>query len=171
MEHDASPQVEQLKPQGPSAKAIAKEVKVGLSSSGGGQFFIPAGPTVGTSVASSGTANTYGSWVELEDVTGADLFIIGALVTTPSFSATYVQLDIGVGASGSESSVGEAVKLAGVAGATQTTDLTYGASPVTPWIPVAANKRITCRTADNEATANAHPITLICINQSDVVRF
>lgn len=135
--------------------------------SGGGNFLIPTGPAVGTTVASSASANTYGSWTEMTASTSAALYIVGVSIEFEDLTnAGYIQLDIGTGAGGAESSVGETkVDPDGTA---------YGGGafvPIIPWIAVAASTRIACRTADVEAAANNHKITLHCINQSDVVTF
>ena len=163
MEQD-NPQVAELVPKPASAKAIAKEVKVGLRSAGGGQFLIPTGPSVGTTVA-SGSANAYGSWVEMSSAVGADIFVLGARVRSPNQEA-YLQLDVGIGASGAESSIGE-LTFDGQVGASDGGNNTVLFSfPV----PVSNGTRLAARTADNGATTSIS-VMLTCINQSDVVKF
>jgi hypothetical protein len=58
-----------------------------------------------TSAASSATANTYGAWVQVIASTTEDYYVTGvscALVYLASGSLDYYQLDIGLGAAGSE---------------------------------------------------------------------
>lgn len=170
---------------GPGATAIAASdiddrrasVSGSKKTTGGGYFMIPAGPADGTSVAQSASANTYGSWVEMIASTSAAIFVVGVLVqpvVAAQATRQYVQVDIGTGAGGAESSVGEAKfdLAAAVAGG--------GAGPwsaaVPPIIfpapiPVAISTRIACRTASDEASANDHQVSLICINQADLVTF
>ena len=141
------------------------------TASTGNYFLIPTGPAAGTSLASSASANTYGSWVEMVASTSAALFIVGVVLNTASDATNmaYLQLDLGVGAGASEVSVGEFY-------ATSPVDTTTGDPPV--WqgqplfpIPVAAGVRIAARMADAEAAANTVLLTLICINQSDLASF
>ncbi len=151
-----------------SGYAWSSIVGAGLKASGGGQFFLPTGPSAGTAVA-SGTTDTYGSWVEFDAVVAAALYVVGVLVRDISTLAAYVQVDIGVGEAASEVSVGEAAKFSGSSGNTEILNLTHPQAPISPWIPIATGVRLAVRTADNEATNNAWPVTLICILQSDVV--
>lgn len=140
-------------------------------SSGGGTFLIPTGPAVHTTVTSAAGANTYGSWVEMLAATSAAIYIIGVVVNPSNGSGpqypSYVQVDIGTGAGGAESSVGEFK--------TPERVLDYGAGsvmlPVDFPIPVATSTRIACRTADSMTVTGTHTISLIAINQSDVVTF
>ena len=133
-----------------------------LKTSGGGYFFLPTGPAVGTIVQSSASANTYGSWVEFDASTAAALYVVGATIgNIDTTNSGYVQLDVGTG---STTSVGEWKW-----DYASSTD----AGPLQvefPFpIPVAASTRIACRTADVEAVANSHLVTLICILQTDLV--
>ena len=140
------------------------------TASTGNYFLIPAGPAAGTAVASSASANTYGAWVEMAASTSAAIFILGYNLTNPDqTNASYVQLDIGIGAGASEVSVGEVKTQEN--GSSNIADGSNDDHWFTYPIPVATGTRIACRTADNEAGANAHLITLICINQSDLANF
>lgn len=130
-----------------------------LKTASGGFFLIPTGPSAGTVVASSATNNTYGSWVEMIASTSAAIYIVGIIVgLAPVTSITYVQLDIGTGAGGSETSIGEA-KL--------NDDAKFYTLPFP--IPVAASTRIACRTANDGSTTVNWPVALLCINQADLV--
>ena len=131
--------------------------------SSGGYFLIPSGPAAGVTVASSTSANTYGSWVELEDSTSAAIFIVGYIMRDSSFGADYAQLDLGTGAEAAESSIGESYQPAGTAA-----DLFRSEYFPFP-IPVATSTRIAARTADNTTTAEGITVSLICINQADLV--
>ena len=126
----------------------------------GNYFMIPAGPSRGTSVASSTSADTYGSWVEVEASTAAAIWIVGVNLEA-SGAPAYVQIEIGTGAT--PTSVGE-VKASG----TTNTNGTSNYVPLLFPIPVPTTTSIDIRTADNEAIANGHWLSLFCINQSDV---
>ena len=129
----------------------------------GGYYLIPAGPATGTTVTSSSSADTYGSWTEMRAASGNALYIVGVMMRANA-SALYTQLDIGTGAAASETSVGE-TKLGndGTAssGGFQTMYFPYP-------IAVAANTRIACRTADEDASARNANVTLIVVDQADV---
>ena len=140
----------------------------GLKTSGGGYYLIPAGPSIGTAVTSSASADTYGSWTQMRAASGNALYIVGLDVKpADNSSLDYIQIDIGTGGAGSETSVGEAKTIArlhtnGSQWGTYKIELPYP-------IPVAASTRIACRTADDVASALAHEITLHVIDQADVV--
>lgn len=130
----------------------------------GGYFLIPAGPSAGITVTKHANADTYGSWAEMEDSTAAALFIVGVLVEDIGVSSfTYIQLDIGVGAAASEVSVGEVKRgEAAASGHNHPVMLPYP-------IPVAASARIACRMAANTAVTGSVVVSLLCINQADLV--
>ena len=140
----------------------------GLKTSGGGYYLIPAGPSIGTAVTSSASADTYGSWTQMRAASGNALYIVGLDVKpADNSSLDYIQIDIGTGGAGSETSVGEAKTIArlhtnGSQWGTYKIELPYP-------IPVAASTRIACRTADDVASALGHVITLHVIDQADVV--
>lgn len=141
----------------------------GLKTSGGGYYLIPAGPSIGTVVTSSASADTYGSWTQMRAASGNALYIVGVEVrAAPNDSITYTQVDLGTGGAGAETSVSE-VKV--IAHRAISSTRTYGAFKVElPYpIPVAASTRIAVRTADNVASALNHEITLHVIDQADVV--
>lgn len=127
----------------------------------GGYYLIPAGPGLGTTVTSSASADTYGSWTEMRSASGNALYIVGAIVRTNS-NADYTQLDIGTGSAGAETSVSE-TKLMTPTG-TSVAETVYFTYP----IAVAANTRIACRTADEDASTRASDVTLIVVDQADV---
>lgn len=130
----------------------------------GGYFLIPAGPAEGTTVTTGGTAHTYGSWTEMVASAGADLFIVAVTLQPGSAPESYYQVDIGVGASSFEASIGE-VKLGWGTGSLSTTPAYI---PLPFPIPVASGARISCRSA-SKTTSNALKVTLVCINQTDLV--
>ena len=133
-----------------------------LKTASGGYFLIPAGPAAGTTVTSSTSANTYGSWTQMTASTSAAIFIVGFHIRQ-QISTQYCQLDIGTGSAASETSVGE-TKTGAPGATTQFSHTAYFPAP----IPVATATRIACRTADEDASARDHDITLICINQADL---
>lgn len=140
----------------------------GLKTSGGGYYLIPAGPAVGTGVSSSASANTYGSWTEMRAASGNALYIVGIEIqVADDNSVDYVQVDVGTGASASESSVGEAKIIARRHTISEQWG-TYKIEFAYP-IPVAASTRIACRTADDVASSLSHVLTLHVIDQADVV--
>lgn len=132
--------------------------------SGGGYFLIPDGPAVGTNVVGPSAANTYGNWTQILASAAADLFIVGLSFAFTNQNNNYYQLDIGVGGSGSESSVGEV----------KTGIIPTSSSPHSPIIlpfpiPVASGSRIALRVAYSGTLATTLPVTLLCINQADLV--
>lgn len=138
-----------------------------LKTAGGGYFLIPTGPSGGTTVQSSASANTYGSWVEMSASAPADLFIVGVRLRPTGATVTYVTLDIGTGAGGAESSIGE-VPFGGFDGGADSG--LQGYTVMFPFsVPVASGTRIAARVADDVASAINASVTLICINQADVV--
>lgn len=130
----------------------------------GGYFLIPAGPAESTAVTTGGTAHTYGSWTEMVASAGADLFIVAVTLQPGASPESYYQVDIGVGASSSEVSVGEVKMGWGVGSLT----VTPAYIPLPFPIPVASGARISCRSA-SKTTNNALKVTLVCINQADLV--
>lgn len=140
----------------------------GLKTSGGGYYLIPAGPSIGTSVSSSASADTYGSWTQMRAASGNALYIVGIDVKPADDSSLdYIQIDIGTGGAGSETSVGEAKTIARL----HTISSQWGTYKIElPYpIPVAASTRIACRTADDVASGLSHVLTLHVIDQADLV--
>ena len=133
----------------------------------GGYFLIPAGPANSTSVSSSASADTYGSYVEMIASTAAAIYIVGVIINstaTFTFAQNYCQIMIGTGAA-PETAVGEWKIGSESTGASGKRTPTIFPFP----IPVATSTRIACKTADADATARAWLITLVCINQADLV--
>lgn len=128
---------------------------------GGGYYLIPAGPSVGTTVTSSASADTYGSWTEMRAASGNALYIVGVSLSVTT-SAAYTQLDIGTGAAASETSVSETKFRSDENNDVDQT--IYFPYP----IAVAASTRIACRTADEDAIARNSTVTLIVVDQADV---
>ena len=135
-----------------------------LKTASGGYFLIPAGPTIGTTVSSSASADTYGSWTEMTASAAADLFIVGVTIAVlDSAGEEYVQVDIGTGAAAAESSIGE-WKL----GYTANADIGTLTATLPFPVPVASGTRVSCRTADDVTSSLGHRVTLHCINQADL---
>lgn len=133
----------------------------GLKTVNPGQFCIPTGPSVGTAVTKSTSANTYGSYAELTASTSAALYITCATVifsgtnTTP----TYFQFMLGTGAVGSETPVN-----------VFSVSVPHSAPMrFNPPIPVASGTRIAAKVAGDGTVDDAPKLVLQCINQSDVV--
>ncbi len=126
----------------------------------GGYFRIPTGPSRGTAVSSSTTANAYGSWTEMIASTGAAIFIVGLHVGVGNPGPRYAAIDIATGAASSETSIGEWM---------MPEESYKGFSIDFPFpIPVATATRIAVRVADDESTVHPWDISLLCINQSDL---
>lgn len=141
----------------------------GMKTSGGGYYTLPAMPSAGTSVTSSTSANTYGSWVEFRSASGNALYIVGMSIRGNEDINSYLSVDIGTGAAASETSVGEVPVLGNLEGPNEGIPRTI-ANIVLPFpIPVAASTRIAVRTADEDAAARSVSIVLHVIDQADLV--
>lgn len=144
--------------------AMAASLRV---ASGGGRYLIPAGPSIGTAVASAASANAYGSWVTMSAGEAAAVYLVGVSVAMTTQNAqTYIQVDIGTGAT--PTSVGEFF-LSVLRDAAGVAMVNSAFLPIDPWIKVAGSTAIKARTADNSATAYNNEITLHCILASEVV--
>ena len=141
-----------------------------LRTSGGGYFLIPAGPAVGTQLTTSGSANTYGAYVQMTADAGAAIFIVGAVIDSLNQNIIYAQIDIATGGATSESSVGE-FKWGSNAAAALADVKAIPAYTFPYAIPVADATRIAARAADEDGAAQTLNLTLICINQADVIGF
>ena len=140
-----------------------------IKSSNNGLFTIPAAPSGGTAVAQSGSADTYGSYVQLTASTGEADYIVGIrFEATTTQVPTYLSVQIGTGAGGSETNVGQAnCGIEFTAGAASTQIGGYYALPYP--IPVATTTRIAVKTASSAASAISWNITLSCHKQADLV--
>jgi hypothetical protein len=136
----------------------------GLVTRSNGPYLIPAGPGLGTSVSSSTSADTYGSWVEMAADVGADILILGAMVRTATSSVDYVQLDIGTGANPSEISVGEQYFSIVTNAGGEPVAMAMLDKPIF----VADGTRLSCRTADENASAVPILVTLLAVAVSDL---
>lgn len=136
----------------------------GLKTSGGGYYLIPAGPAVGTNVVGPASAGTYGNWTQMLASAAADLFITGLSFEYPNQNNNYYQWDIGVGGAGSETSVGE-VKIGSIPSSSNPHPPVILPFP----IPVASGSRIAVRVAYSGTIATTVPVSLLCINQADLV--
>lgn len=136
-----------------------------------GVFTIPTSPAVGTTVAQSGSANTYtAAYVQLSAAAPAAIFITGLYVncTTGTNIPTYMSLQLATGAAASEVIVGQySCPLHVSTGAAGTVVSMY--RPIYPWIAVANGIRIAAKTASSIASALSWTVTLECINQANVV--
>lgn len=134
---------------------------------GGGYYVLPTGPSRGVSVVSSSSADTYGSWVELRAASGNALYIVGVIIWSGSGDTLYGQLDIGTGAASSESSISEVIGK----GRAMAASIPYSGAEIILWapIPVAANTRIAARIADSFGGVRTHYVSLLVIDQADLV--
>ena len=128
--------------------------------SGGGYFALPAQPSVGTTVTSSASADTYGTNVEFDASTAAAIFVVGFTIHIGGSTTGYVAVDLRTGAS-TGTSVGEWP--INIDNANDHIPIEYPYS-----IPIAAGTRLSVATADADAAGRGHIITLICILQSDL---
>ena len=166
--HGTSGQV--LTSNGASAAPSWATASGAMKTSGAGYFMIPAGPAVGTTLTSSASANTYGSYVQMIASTSAALYIVGVTIDRPSNDVLIdiIQMMIGTGPA-TETPVGEwkwAYKI-DTSGASVPPMF---ASFIFPFpIPVATGTRIALKVADDVASALTYNATLICIDQSNLV--
>lgn len=130
-----------------------------------GYYLIPAGPTLGTSVTSSASANTYGSYVEMRAAAGSKAVYIAGFSFRASAGLDYGQVAIAVGASGSETVISE-TRLPVSPNADNDV---FGFFPFVFPIPIADETRIACKVADDLASAITWKITLHVINQTDIL--
>ena len=141
-----------------------------LKTAGSGYFMIPSGPAVGTTLTSSASANTYGSYVEMVASTSAAIYIVGVTLDTPTINLTVdiIQVMIGTGPA-TETPVGEwKFGYDGDQGSNVSPPMLT--SFIFPFpIPVATATRIALKVADDVAAALTYNATLICINQADLV--
>lgn len=158
----------------PSGGSFGGGGSAGLKTAATGNYFlIPAGPAVGTTVTTSISGNTYGGWIEMVAATSAAVYVVGALVSVSAiyYDPTYMQLDIGTGAAAAEVSIGE-YKAEGNRNTRQDIRAPAQFTFMFP-IPVPIGTRISCRTAsdvtDVYAIGMQCMVTLVCINQADVV--
>ena len=150
----------------PSWQAASGAMKVQAP----GYFMIPTGPALGTTITSSASANTYGSYAQMIASTSAALYIVGFTVDTlpTGQNLDYAQFVIATGGAGSESAVGE-VKFTPATLASSSI-----AAPQSPYIfpfpiPVATSTRIAVKVADDIASALTYNVTLQCVAQSDLI--
>ena len=133
-----------------------------------GYYLIPAGPTRGTSVASSASADTYGSYVELRAASGSvALYIVGFTFNAQANGLDYGQISIATGGAGSESVVSES-RIA-VTRQDDGTASSAGTHTFVFPIPIPANTRIAVKTADDVASAVTWYITLHVIDETDIL--
>lgn len=133
-----------------------------------GYYMIPAGPTRGTSVTSSASADTYGSYTELRAASGSvAMFITGFTFGAQASGLDYGQIAIATGESGSEVVVSES-RIA----VTRPDDGAASSAGVYPFvfpIPVPANTRIAVKAADDVASGVTWYISLHVINETDLL--
>lgn len=130
-----------------------------------GYELLPAGPSNGTPVSCGGGA--WGSWTELRSATGPEICIVGVAITIQdqNLVRTWVQLDIGTGASGSE------VSRAGVRSSYAHNVSDDTATPTNVWFPypvvIPASTRIAVRGAASTGVVVA--VTLYYVRKANLV--
>ena len=147
-----------------SASTKSGSLKV---SSANGPYLIPAGPSAGTSVTSGttiGYAVVYGSWTQMIASAAADLLILAVVVNFDN-ARTYLQINVGVGAGGSEVSIGETLTRANSSGGAAS--VRWGPFSFEVPLEVASGERIALQCAD-DTTALAYSMSLLVINKSDL---
>lgn len=140
-----------------------------LKAANAGHALLPAGPAVGTDVASAAGANTYGAYVQFRAAAGNAIYIRGLHVSSKLASDTdtlYAQFMIGTGGAAAEVAVSE-VNTAQNEGTTG--DGIMPMIPIWPWIAVAASTRIAVKSADLSGNAISWPVKLAVIDQANVV--
>jgi len=140
-----------------------------IKSSNNGPFTLPAAPSAGTATAQSASAHTYGSYVQITASTTEADFITGVCVSASSTQKpTYVNVNIGTGAGGSETTVGQ-IQVSGW-GTSGVTGFVFGACrQIWPAIPVATSTRLATKTASDVASAVSWSISLQMEKQADWV--
>lgn len=135
--------------------------------SGAGYFTIPAGPAAGTVVASSATANTYGSSVELSASAPNDLYIIGVAAGMADGNTNfYGDVDLRYDAS-LASSLGK-IRVLDSFGTSASSGL-YSQVNYLPFpIAIPAGTRLGARTSDARTGAVSWRLRLLCVKQSDL---
>ncbi len=131
-----------------------------------GHYMIPAAPAVGTAVAQSASANTYGTIVSL-GTSAAALFITGVYVEgIPATNLpTYLSVQLYITASTVVDTMN--IPLDSSTGVAATQYACY--KPIYPPVPVANATAILAATASSVASAISWKVTLEVINQSNVV--
>ena len=165
--HGTSGQV--LTSNGASAAPSWATASGAMKTSGAGYFMIPAGPAVGTTLTSSASADTYGSYVQMIASTSAAIYIVGITIDTPTITTAVdiIQVMIGTGPA-TETPVGEWKFGYKVASGPVFPPMLV--SFIFPFpIPVATGTRIALKVADDVASALTYNATLICIDQSNLV--
>ena len=136
-----------------------------LKSSNNGQFTLPAMPAGGT-VATSGSANVYGSYAQMTASTNEADYIVGLMVTktTGTSEPIYVAIAIATGGSGSESIVWTEV-LPCLTNAVAGSQIAFRINFPVP-VPIANATRIAVKTAD-DVGAIGWKVTLLLCKQAD----
>ncbi len=139
---------------------------MGKMTSAPGHYMIPTAPAVGTAVAQSGSANTYGSIVSL-GTSAAALFITGVYIEgIPATNLpTYLSVQLYITASTVVDTMN--IPLDSSTGVAATQYACY--KPIYPPVPVATSTAILAATASSVASAISWKVTLEVINQSNVV--
>lgn len=130
-----------------------------------GYYLIPAGPSRGTAVASSASANTYGSYVEMRAAASSVALYVAGFSFGAAGGVTYGQIAIATGESGSESIVSETR----LAVAPDKDDQVFGFYSFIFPIPVPANTRIAVKSADSLNSAISWYVSLHVINETDLL--
>lgn len=140
----------------------------GFQSRSGGRYLLPNGPSVGTSVPSATSANTYGAWTTISSGETYPIYIVGITIAMETGNAeSYTQVELGYG--GTPTSLGEFyIPVLRDSGNAALVNSDY--IPVDPWIRVEASQAIKARAADNSATSYNAAITLHVIYVDDVFK-
>lgn len=102
-------------------------------------------------VTSSGTANAYGSWVQILADVGAGKRLIFVGLRTDVATSKGVELEIGQGAGGSEVAITRVPTVAAS---------WLAQAPVYLWLALADNIRLSCRIRDDSASADAFELAV-----------
>jgi hypothetical protein len=141
----------------------------GLKTSGVGYDTLPAMPAAPTSVT-PGTSNGWGSWVQFRAAAGNAIYVVGAFIST-RFSVAPTTLiglavQIGIGGAGAESAIGTIDVPPNPGGSVNTSgQVVFFPFP----IPVAASTRVAARASYSTTTAPTVGITLMVLEQSNLV--
>lgn len=143
-----------------------------LRSTGAGLFTIPTAPSIGVTVASPTSASAYSTaYVQLiASVAAGGAYITGIDLSLASTAAIgYCNVQIGVGAAGSEVTVGQIQADIGLSAPSFTGGKQGSFATINPWIAVSSGSRIAAKTADDIASALSWNVSLQCIAITNVV--
>lgn len=123
---------------------------------------LPAGPSLGTAVTSSASADTYGSYIQFIASASEDLYIVGITVNTNDVGyVSYAQIAVAIGAAASEV-VKAVINIPLTRGMLQEvgTKMYCGEKDIKPFLKIPSGSRVALKIADNIAGALGHSIVL-----------